>query len=81
MLIDNFEQHFESRVLSAQNASKSARNEINSLITSKNELIKIFRGFRVFEYGLWQKTKTRKCRKSIENFLNKQEPIASSYHY
>ena len=81
MLIDNFEQHFESRVLSAQNASKSARNQINSLVTSKNELIKIFRGFRVFEYGLWQKTKTRKCWKSIENFLNKQKPIANSYHY
>ena len=49
MLIDNLEQHFESCALNAQNAKKSAGNQIYSLNTSKNELIKIFRGFRVFE--------------------------------
>ena len=52
MLIDNFEQHFESCVLNAQNAQKSARNKINILNTSKNELSKIFRGFGVFEFAL-----------------------------
>ena len=48
--------------------------QINSFNTSKNELIKIFRGFRVFECALWQKTKTRKCRKSTESFLNQKAP-------
>ena len=64
MLIDNFEQHFESCALNAENAQKSAGNQINSLNASKNVLMKILRGFRVFEYALQQKTKTRKCRKS-----------------
>ena len=40
MLIDNFEQHFESYVLNTQNAYKSAQNQINSLSTSRNELWK-----------------------------------------
>ena len=33
--------------------------QIGTLIlnNSKNELIEIFRGFRVFEYALWQKRK------------------------
>ena len=35
-------------------------------LTSKSSKNKIFRGFRVFVYGLWQKAKTRKCRKSTE---------------
>ena len=48
--------------------------QINSLNTSKIELIEIFRGFWVFEYALWQKTKTRKCRKSTESFLNQKAP-------
>ena len=52
MLIDNLEQHFESCALNAQNAKKSAGNETYSPDNSKNELIKIFRGFRVFEYAL-----------------------------
>ena len=69
MLIDNFEQHFESCVLNTENAYKSAQNQINSVSTSRNELMKTFRGFRVFKYALWHKTKTRKCRKSTENFL------------
>ena len=53
MLIDNFEQHFESSDLNAQNAQKSARNQLYSFNTSKNEFMKIFRGFRVLEYALW----------------------------
>ena len=72
MLLDNFEQHLESLILKAQNAEKSAQNKITSLNTSKNELLKIFRGFRVFEYALWQKTKTRKRRKSTESFLSQK---------
>ena len=44
----------------------------NSLNTSKNELIEIFHSFWVFEYALWQKTKTRKCWKSTESILNKK---------
>ena len=63
------------------NAQKSASNQINSLNTSKNELIEIFRGFWVFEYALWQKTKTRKCWKSTESFPNKKKPTVNGYHY
>ena len=55
MLIDNFEQHFESCVLITQDAQMSAQNQINSLSTSRNEPMKIFRGFWIFEYALWQK--------------------------
>ena len=49
MLIDNFEQYFKNCVLNAQNAQKSAENQINRLNTSKNEPMKMFRGFLVFE--------------------------------
>ena len=52
---DNFEQHFGNCVLNVQNAQKSAQNQINSLSYSRNELIKIFRGFHVFKYALWRK--------------------------
>ena len=55
MLIDNFEQQFESSALNAQNVQKSAPYQLNSFNISKNELVKFFRGFRVFEYTLWQK--------------------------
>ena len=72
MLIDNFEQHFVNFVLKVQNAQWSAQNQINSLNTLKNELVKIFRGFRVFEYALCQNMKTRKRRKSTESFLNQK---------
>ena len=51
----------------------------------------MFRGLRVFEYALWQKnekrktknkkTKTQKCRKSTESFINQKIPIFNSYHY
>ena len=82
MLIDNFEQDSGSYILLiAQNAQKSAQNQIASLNTSKNELLKIFLGFRVFEYVLWPKMKTRKCRKSTESFLSQKTLIVSSYHY
>ena len=80
VLLGNFEQHLESFVLNTQNAQQSARNQIIRLNTSKTELLKIFRGFRVFEYALWQKTKTRKCRKSIKSFLNKKAPIVYDCH-
>ena len=46
-------------------------------LTSKSSKNKIFHGFRVFEYVLWQKTKTRKCRKSTESFLNKKATSAN----
>ena len=67
MLIGNLEQHFESCGLNTQNAYKRAGNQINSLNTSKNELIKIFRGF---EYALQQNTKTQKRRKSSKSPVN-----------
>ena len=72
MLIDNLEKHFESCALNAQNAYKSAPNQINSLNTLKNELMKIFCGFQAFEYALWQETKPRKHWKSTESFLNQK---------
>ena len=76
MLVDSFEQHFESCVLNAQNAKKSARNQI-SLKTLKNELLKIFRGFRLFEYSLWQKTKTLVAPK-INRKLSKQKASSAN---
>ena len=39
MLINNFEQRFVNCVLNLQNVKKSAQNQINSLNTSKNELM------------------------------------------
>ena len=48
MLIDNFEQRFKNCVLNAQNALKSAGNQINNLNTSKCGLMEIFCDFRVF---------------------------------
>ena len=72
MLIDNFEQHFLNCVLKVENAMKIAHNQINNLNTLKNELVKIFCGYRVFEYALWQKMKTWKGRKSTESFLNQK---------
>ena len=72
MLNDNFEQQFQSCVLNAENNYKSAQNQINSLNASKNEVKRIFRDFRVFKYALWQKTKTRKCWKSAESFINRK---------
>ena len=41
---------------------------------------KIFRGFLVFDYPLWRKTKTRKQRKSTESLRNKKKNIVNSYH-
>ena len=81
VLIGDFEQQFQSCVLNARNTYQSAQNQINSLNTSKNELMKIFRGFRVFKYALWQKMKTRECRKSTESFLNQNAPIVKGYQY
>ena len=42
MPIDNFEHQFENCALIAQNAQKIAQNQINSLSTSRNELMKTF---------------------------------------
>ena len=42
-----------------QNPLKRILNKVNRLKTLENLLMKTFRGFRVFKYGLWQKTKTR----------------------
>ena len=81
VLIDIFEQHFESLVLITQNANNGARNQINGVDTSKNEFMEIFRGFHVSEYALWQKTKSQKCRKLTEHLLSKETPIANGYHY
>ena len=78
--VDNFEQHFESCVLITQNPLKIALNKINGLNTSKIQLIKIFRGFRVFEYALQQNTKTWKRRKSSKSPLNQKTSIVNSYH-
>ena len=43
-------------------------------LTSESSKNKIFHGFHVFEYLLWQKTKTQKCRKSLQSFLIKKAP-------
>ena len=40
--------------------------------------MEIFRGFRVFEYALWQKTKTRKYWKLTATFLNKKQPLLTA---
>ena len=68
--VENFKQYFESYVLNTQNTFKGALNKVNGLITSKNSVIKIVRGFRVFEYALWQERKTQKRRKSTKGILN-----------
>ena len=81
MLLDNVDQHVESFLLNTENAYESARNQINILNTSKNELLKTFRSFRVFEYALWQKTKSRKRRKPTESFSNEKTPFVNGYHY
>ena len=76
--VDNLEQYFESCVLNSQNLCKGALNKVNGLITSKNQVIKIFRGFRVFEQALQQETKTPKSTKGV---LNQKILIVNSYHY
>ena len=45
--------------------------------TSRNSSNKIFRGFQVFDYALWQKMKNRKRRKSTESFLNQKGPCVN----
>ena len=78
MLLNNFEQYLESFVLNTQNVKQSAGNQTIRLNTSKNELLKIVRGFRVFEYAVRQQTKTRKCRKSTQSFLNQKVPSVNA---
>ena len=83
MLIDNFEQHFESCVLNTQNALKSARNQINSLSTSRNELMKISRGFRVFEYALCMVKNENPEQPEIDRKLSKsiKHPVLTVHCY
>ena len=81
MLIDNFEQHIVYCVLNLQNAQMSAQNQINSLNTSKNEPMKIFRDFRVFEYALWQKTKTLEMPQVNRKLSKLKAPIANDCNY
>ena len=78
--LDNFEQYFESCVLNTQNPLKIALIKINGLNTSKIQLTKIFRGFRVFEYALQQNMKNWERRKSSKSPLNQKTPIVNSYH-
>ena len=79
--VDIFEQNFENCLLTTQNASKNAWNQINGLYTSKNQFMRIFRGFQVFEYALWQKPKTQKWWKSTESFLNKNTTTVKIYYH
>ena len=51
---------------------KGAQNQKNSLSTLTNELMKIFSGFRVFEYALWQKNNNLETPK-INRMLSKLE--------
>ena len=43
-------------------------------LTSSSSKNKIFRGLRLFEYALWEETKTQKRWKLTESFLNQKEP-------
>ena len=72
MLLKNFEQHFESCVMNTQNAYKSVRNQTNGFNTSENELLKIFRGFRVSNMLYRKKWEPGK---STESFPNKKHPL------
>ena len=47
----------------------------------RNSQNETFRRFRVFGCVLWKKTKTRKCWKSTESFLNKKAHSVNDYHY
>ena len=51
------------------------------VVPRKKNLIKTFRDFRVFEYASWQKTKTRKRRKSRLGFLNQKTHIVNKNQY
>ena len=46
---------------------------LGKIFTSKNNKIKIFRVFRVFEYALGQKMRSWKRRKITGNFINQQK--------
>ena len=77
MLVDNFEQHFESCALVTQDAQMSAQNQINSLSTSRNEPMKIFRGFWIFEYALWQKNKNPKMPEINRKLCKLKTPVVN----
>lgn len=46
---------------------------LGKIFTSKNNKIKIFRVFRVFEYALGQEMRSWKRRKITGNFINQQK--------
>ena len=75
--IDNFEQYFETSLLITQNDLQSFVNNMKNVLPIEKQQTKTFRLFRVFEYGLWQKTKTWKHRKSTESFIKQRPPVAN----
>ena len=78
--VDNFEQHFESCVLNTQNRLKRALNKVNNLNTSKNELMKTFSGFRVFELCSMAKNENLERPKLHRKFSKLKTPIANGCH-
>ena len=65
MLLDNFEQHHESFVVNTQNASESARNQINRLNTSKNEHFPCFPGFRICSMAKTENPETTEINRKL----------------
>ena len=79
--VENFEQHFESCVLSTQNPLKRSLNKVNGLNTCKKELMKIFLGFRVFEECSMAKNENPERPKTHRKLSKLKTPIANGYHY
>ena len=82
MLIDNFEQQFVNFVLKVQNALRSVQNQINSLNTLKNELVKIFRGsrgFRICSMAKNENPETPEINRKLSK--SKKSPVLIVYHY
>ena len=79
--VDNFEQHFENCVQNTQNPLKRALNKVDGLNTSKNQLIKIFRGFRVFEYCSMAKNENQEMPEIHRELSKLKTPIANGWHY
>ena len=67
--------------MNIQNDLKSVPNNIKSVNTFENLQTKIFRDFRLFEYPLYRKRKTGKCRESTESLRNKKPLSVNSYRY
>ena len=77
----NFEQHYESCVLNTQNPLKRALNKVNGLNTSKNELMKIFSDFCVFEYCSMAKNENLERLKTHTKLSKLKTPTANGCHY